>query len=116
MVVGAREADLIHDAVKMTAIGDQHAKISTAGPNVGWPLPVMMTGRGTEKETSGNENENEKRIEVAESPTVSPLAGIAIESGMLGEADSLLDQLGMLLEMIVCRLPGALQAENVPVI
>jgi len=115
MVAGAREAHPIHDAVRMTVIGDQDVKICIAGPNVDRLLAVTMTARGTAKETLGNEIEIERRIEVAESPTVRPLAGIANESGMLEEADSLLDQLGILLEMIVCHPLGTLQVENVPV-
>lgn len=115
MVVGAKEAHPTHDAVRMTVIGDQDVKICIAGPSVDRLPPVTMTARGTAKETLGIEIEIERRIEVAESPTVRPLAGIANESGMLEEADSLLDQLGILLEMIVCSPLGTLQVENVPV-
>lgn len=121
-VEGLREAVPICDAVRMTVIGDQHVKISTVGPNVGQPLPVMMTARGTARGTAnemlgnGNGNENERRTEVAGSPTVSPLAEIANESGMLQEAECLLDLGGISLEMNVCHLLGAHQAENAPVI
>lgn len=78
-------------------------------------LPVTTTVKETAKETLGNENENERRIEVAETPTVRPLAGIVNESGMLQEADFLLGQLGILFEMIVCSPLGVLQVENAPV-
>jgi hypothetical protein len=115
---GARQADPIHDVVRMTVIEDQHVRISTAGPNVGRP-PVTTTARGTAKEMSGNENENERererRIEVAESPTVSPLAGIANGSGILEEADCLLALLGRLLGMTACSFLGTHQAGNAPV-
>lgn len=118
-VEGVRQAVPIRDAVRTTVIGDQDVKNSIVGPNVGRPLPVMTTARGTArgtvKEMLGNENENERRIEAAGSPTVNPLAGIANESGMLQEADCLLDLVGISLEMNGCNLLGAHRAENAPV-
>jgi hypothetical protein len=115
MVAGAREVGPIYDVLRTTVIGDQDVKTSIAGLSVGQPVLVMMTARGTVTEMLGNENENGRRIEVAESLTVSLLAGIANESGMSWAADFLLALLGILLGMIACRILGAHQAENAPV-
>ena len=119
MVAGAREEEPIHD-VTMTVIGDQGVRISIVGLSVGQPLLVMMTVRGTVIETLGNETENERGIEVAETLIVSPLAGIATESEMPQAPDFLLVLLGILLGillgMIVCNLLVTHQAENALVI
>lgn len=110
MVAGAREAEPIHD-VMTTVTGDQDVKISIVGLSVGQPLLVMRTARGIVTETLGNETENERGIEVAESLIVSPLAGIATESEMPQAPDFLL----VLLGMIVCNFLVTHQAENAPV-
>lgn len=75
-----------------------------------------MTARGTVTGISGNENGSERRIEVAESLTVSPLAGIANESGKSQALDFPLALLGILLGMVVCSPLGTHQAENAPAI
>jgi hypothetical protein len=114
-VAGARESEPIHD-VKTTVTGDQDVKTSIAGPSVGQRRVVMMTARGTVTEMLGSENENERRIEVAESLIVSPLAGTATESGMSQAPDFLLVLLGILLGMIAFHFLVTHQAENAPVI
>lgn len=113
MAVGARESEPIHD-VMMTVTGDQDVKTSIADPSVDQPLVVMMTARGTVTEMLGNENE--RRIEIAESLIVSLLAGTATESGMSQAPDFLLVLLGILLGMIAFHFLVTHQAENVSAI